>query len=132
MKTCSYCGRENPDDATRCRECGTETSTTASVPAEERVHRRKRLSLRRKAKNLRWRINHSYRVGSIAMLPAGLILLVSAIVEIATGDYRIGKNRYGDPVGPFFRAVLGLALSCAGGIALWYYLRKPKPPGAPD
>lgn len=23
MKTCSYCGRENPDEATQCRECGT-------------------------------------------------------------------------------------------------------------
>jgi hypothetical protein len=24
MKTCTYCGRKNEDDATRCRECGTE------------------------------------------------------------------------------------------------------------
>ena len=102
MKTCSYCGRENADEATRCRECGTET------PAP--VHGRKRGSLRRRAKNLRWRMDHSFRIGSIAMLPAGLILLVSAIVEFASGDYRIGQNRYGAPVGPFFRAVFGLVL----------------------
>ena len=24
MKTCSYCGRENEDNATKCQECGTE------------------------------------------------------------------------------------------------------------
>jgi len=24
MKTCSYCGRENEDKATKCQECGTE------------------------------------------------------------------------------------------------------------
>jgi hypothetical protein len=24
MKRCEYCGRENGDEATRCRECGTE------------------------------------------------------------------------------------------------------------
>ncbi len=23
MKSCAYCGRENPDEATHCRECGT-------------------------------------------------------------------------------------------------------------
>jgi hypothetical protein len=77
-------------------------------------------------------MDHSFRVGSIAMLPAGLILLVSAIVELASGDYRIGQNRYGAPVGPFFRVVLGLVFSCAGGVALWNYLRRPKQSGAPD
>ena len=24
MKTCSYCGRQNEDDSSGCRECGTE------------------------------------------------------------------------------------------------------------
>jgi biopolymer transport protein ExbB/TolQ len=38
MKTCEYCGRENGDDATNCRECGTTLSalfrnaSTASAP----------------------------------------------------------------------------------------------------
>lgn len=27
MKTCSYCGRDNQDDAARCQECGTELAT---------------------------------------------------------------------------------------------------------
>src|SRR5437867_1303348 len=26
MKRCEYCGRENPDDASACRECGEELS----------------------------------------------------------------------------------------------------------
>jgi hypothetical protein len=30
MKTCTYCGRENEDQATRCQECGVEL---ARVPA---------------------------------------------------------------------------------------------------
>jgi len=27
MKKCAYCGRENADDAVRCRECGTQEFT---------------------------------------------------------------------------------------------------------
>ncbi|HEV2436276.1 MAG TPA: site-2 protease family protein [Verrucomicrobiae bacterium] len=40
MKRCSYCGRENEDDAVHCRECGTtefegsSTAATAPVPGE--------------------------------------------------------------------------------------------------
>ena len=35
MKNCSYCGRENADEATKCRECGTEfTIQAADAPAE--------------------------------------------------------------------------------------------------
>ena|SRR6185369_1894602 len=34
MKTCSYCGRENEDDAPHCRECGTEI-VVARVPGEQ-------------------------------------------------------------------------------------------------
>ena len=66
------------------------------------------------------------------MLPAGLILLVSAIAELASGDYAVGRNRYGEPVGPFFRVVFGLVFSGAGGVALWYHLRTRKPPTGPD
>lgn len=124
MKRCSYCGRENADEATNCRECGTELARP--------LLRRKRASLRRRAKSLRWRMDRSFRLGSIAMLPAGLILLVSAIVEFTSGDYGIGRNRFGEPVGPFFRLVLGLVFSCAGGAALWYHLRRPKQSEAPD
>ena len=130
MKVCSYCRRENPDESKGCRERGTEAF--ADAPAEQPSHSRKRGSLRRRAKNLYWRVNRSYRIGSIAMLPAGLILLGSAVVELASGNYRIGHNRYGDPVGPLSRAVFGFAFSCAGGVLLWYYLRRPKPPGPRD
>ena len=35
MKKCAYCGRENGDDATSCRECGTpEFVATSSAPAQ--------------------------------------------------------------------------------------------------
>jgi ribosomal protein L40E len=32
MKKCAYCGRENPDDATYCRECGATDFTAAGPP----------------------------------------------------------------------------------------------------
>jgi hypothetical protein len=38
MKTCSYCGRENADDARQCAECGTDQFKTAepdTVPVED-------------------------------------------------------------------------------------------------
>jgi hypothetical protein len=36
MKICSYCGRENPDNAVNCSECGTdEFESDASAPAEK-------------------------------------------------------------------------------------------------
>jgi hypothetical protein len=31
MKTCSYCGRENSDEAVRCMECGTEIVAQSPV-----------------------------------------------------------------------------------------------------
>ena len=38
MKTCTYCGRENEDQATKCQECGTEfvrgSASTGDTPAE--------------------------------------------------------------------------------------------------
>jgi hypothetical protein len=38
MKTCTYCGRENEDQATKCQECGTEivpdSASTANTPNE--------------------------------------------------------------------------------------------------
>lgn len=36
MKECAYCGRENQDAATRCRECGSEEFKTGE-PAERPV-----------------------------------------------------------------------------------------------
>jgi hypothetical protein len=39
MKKCSYCGRDNTDDALNCCECGTEIKRTSGVPlAEEPKH----------------------------------------------------------------------------------------------
>lgn len=32
MKTCSYCGRENEDKATKCQECGTEIDQDLAPP----------------------------------------------------------------------------------------------------
>lgn len=32
MKTCSYCGRENTDEAVNCAECGTDEFKGATVP----------------------------------------------------------------------------------------------------
>jgi hypothetical protein len=34
VKQCSYCGRENPDDAKSCRECGTQGFVTLALPPE--------------------------------------------------------------------------------------------------
>ena len=35
MKTCAQCGRENPDDAARCGECGAADFAVAPPPAAE-------------------------------------------------------------------------------------------------
>jgi ribosomal protein L40E len=35
VKTCSYCGRENNDDATLCSECGTDEFVTPVAPLTE-------------------------------------------------------------------------------------------------
>jgi zinc ribbon protein len=32
MKTCNHCGRENEDQATRCRECGAELDSRQGLP----------------------------------------------------------------------------------------------------
>lgn len=37
MKACSYCGRENEDEASRCVECGTEFPSGAAQPAPEQA-----------------------------------------------------------------------------------------------
>lgn len=34
MKKCSYCGRDNPDEAVNCRECGTEFENEAATSEE--------------------------------------------------------------------------------------------------
>src|ERR1017187_5846324 len=46
MKKCSYCGRENPDEATQCRECGTQEFDVVAlpiIPAQESSKKRGRL-----------------------------------------------------------------------------------------
>ena len=37
MKQCSYCGRDNPDEAAHCRECGTEFERTVAPPPLEEL-----------------------------------------------------------------------------------------------
>ena len=48
MKKCSYCGRDNADDAANCRECGTEFKPEAASPQEAntRTPDRKTLAIR--------------------------------------------------------------------------------------
>jgi hypothetical protein len=48
MKQCSYCGRENADDAANCHECGTEFVPEAAKPeaASEQTPERKTLVIR--------------------------------------------------------------------------------------
>lgn len=36
MKTCAYCGRENPDDTARCLECGAQEFAEPAVPTSPR------------------------------------------------------------------------------------------------
>jgi hypothetical protein len=51
MKACGYCGRENPDDAERCCECGTGFAT----PAEpEQPHSLSELLVKPIPSRLRW------------------------------------------------------------------------------
>jgi hypothetical protein len=77
--------------------------------------------------------DRGFRLGSIAMLPAGLVLLVSSIVQLSSGDYTIGQNFYAAPVGPGLRATMGLVFSCLGTVFLWLHLRdKRKPPSGPN
>jgi hypothetical protein len=35
MRTCTYCGRENGDEALRCMECGTELVAQSPTPASD-------------------------------------------------------------------------------------------------
>jgi hypothetical protein len=83
----------------------------------------KKHSLSARAKEQDAKSDRSFRLGSIAMLPAGLALLVSAIVQLHTGDYTIGQNFYGAPTGPGLRATMGLVLSCLGALFLWLSIR---------
>src|ERR1035438_974032 len=49
MKKCAYCGRENPDDATQCCECGTQgfaVGTPSQLSEQERRIRRTKILLR--------------------------------------------------------------------------------------
>jgi len=43
MKRCGYCGRENVDDATRCRECGTEFERALNVQEADPIGRLERI-----------------------------------------------------------------------------------------
>jgi hypothetical protein len=36
MKPCSYCGKDNPDDALSCRECGTPFNASGGAPVGEK------------------------------------------------------------------------------------------------
>ncbi len=72
-------------------------------------------------------------MGSIAMLPAGLILLMSSGVQFCRGDYIVGQNFYGAPTGPGLRAEMGLVFTCLGAVFLWLTIRKKAKPGrTPD
>src|SRR5437879_2707464 len=84
----------------------------------------KKPSLHRQAKQQDAKMERSFRLGSIAMLPAGLILLITSIVQLYSGDYTIGQNFYGAPTGPGLRAEVGLVFSCLGSIFLWLTLRE--------
>ncbi len=49
MKKCAYCGRENPDDATQCCECGTQgfaVGTSSQLSEQERRIRRTKILVR--------------------------------------------------------------------------------------
>ena len=72
-------------------------------------------------------------IGGIAMLPAGLLLLITSIMQFSSGDYTVGQNFYGAPTGPGQRAMMGLVFSCIGAILLWRYIRtRGNLPGSPD
>jgi len=48
VKKCSYCGRDNADDASNCRECGTEFEREAAKPTEagDQTPERRTLAIR--------------------------------------------------------------------------------------
>ncbi len=80
-------------------------------------------SLSKRAKEQDAKTGRSFRLGSIAMLPAGLLLLISSTVQLCKGDYTIGENLYGAPMGPGLRATMGLVFTCLGAVFLWLTIR---------
>ncbi len=84
------------------------------------------LSIRRKQEASR--AERSFRLGSIAMLPAGLLLLITSIVQLCRGHYYIGENFYGAATGPGLRAIMGFIFACLGAIFLWLTIRSKKKP----
>ncbi len=98
--------------ARELERCGTPASLSSAV-------RMRKPCLKRRARAQTVNMERSFRLGSIAMLPAGLILLVSSIAQLSSGDYTIRQNFYAAPVGPAPRAIMGFVLMCLGAIFLW-------------
>ncbi len=94
----------------------------------------KKTSLSRRAKELSAKVDRSFMHGGIAMLPAGILLVISAIVRLRSGDYTIGWNlTYSGFTGPAVEVMAGFVFACLGGVFLWLTIRgRAKPPEPPD
>jgi hypothetical protein len=93
-------------------------------------------SFRRQAREKPSWMDRVFLVGGIAMLPGGLILLITSVNQLYNGDYTSELNFFGTQTGPEFRAEVGFVFCCLGAMFLWLTLRGrvkgPRRPGRKD
>lgn len=83
----------------------------------------KKPSFGRQAKEqLSW-MDLGFLVGGIAMLPAGLFLLIISVIQLHNGDYTSDPNFFGTQTGPGFRAEVGFVFCWLGTMFVWLTLR---------
>jgi len=68
-------------------------------------------------------------LSAIAAFALGVLLAYQAITDIVEGNYVMGENYLGQPVGPGLQLVVCLVAVVVGVVMVWQYFH-PKPPEA--